>query len=126
MRTYRITEEDDSDSGAGIIIALVVIGAILTFVIKVLAYVLPVAAVVGIVVLIVKLRKKSKEKKMQEEINAAEKERTEKKRAMDELSEWKSLLERGAITKSEFETQKSQLLRKINQPSATDDVKLLT
>lgn len=126
MRTYRITEEDDSDSGAGIIIALVVIGAILTFVIKVLAYVLPVAAVVGIVVLIVKLRKKSKEKKMQEEINTAEKERTEKKRAMEELSEWKSLLERGAITKSEFETQKSQLLRKINQPSATDDVKLLT
>lgn len=126
MRTYRITEEDDSDSGAGIIIALVVIGAILTFVIKVLAYVLPVAAVVGIVVLIVKLRKKSKEKKMQEEINAAEKERTEKKRAMDELSQWRSLLESGAITKSEFEAQKSQLLRKINQPSATDDIKLLT
>ena len=121
MSTWRITEEPD-DSGFGVFVVLAVIVGIISLILKALPFILGIGAVVGIVVLIVKLRKRSIEKKQEEEIRARE----EKARAIEELTKWQTLLDRGTITKSEFETQKNLLFRKINQMDSTEDTKLLT
>ena len=113
-RTYRVTKEDDSDSGGAIIAIIAIVGAILAFIIKVLAYVLPVAVVVGIIVLIVRAKKKKEAKQIQDELNTIERHDKEKDNAINDLARWHSLLEQGAITKSEYEAQKERLLRKIN------------
>ncbi len=137
MRTFRITEEDETDSGAGIIIALLIvvgiISAIVKLIIKIWPYLLAAAAVAGIIVLIVRANKREKEKleidkrsAMEQQKRAEEQKKKEKETAVAELEKWHSMLKQGIINKSEFEVQKERLMTIINKNTVTaDNIKLL-
>lgn len=105
-KVYRVTEEDDDSSGIGAFIAIGVIIFIVGIAIKLLAYVLPIAAVVGIIIWIVKSSKKSKEKQRYNE-------KTNSEDAFNKINQYHGLLKNGVITQNEYDIQKKQSLKTI-------------
>lgn len=103
-RVFRVTEEDDNDGGfIGGIIVIGLIIFVVGWIIKILAYVLPVAIVVGLIIWIVRTKNRAGENKRYRETTSIED-------AFDKLTTYHDLLRSGAITQIEYNKQKEQLL----------------